>query len=119
MNTPIKQWPTVTFTGTKGYSAKHYARLAGAPSDPLRVAERINARAIAEVVVNEASTRLSAGENVRDIMAWQADELVRRQAQAWDRLCNSFAAVESVLASAPSTPAMKRLLSQVRKAMKS
>jgi len=122
MKTPLEAWPTVRRQGRSGYSARHFAALAGAAEDPLRVAERLAASAIGEDVQTEARARLAAGSlTVGIVGGWIADEVTRRRASSWSALSLSFdqviAVLEHEVARRP-TPAMRSLLRQARAAQR-
>jgi hypothetical protein len=114
--TPIEVWPAIKHTGRPGYSRRHFAALAGAPEDLLRVAERIGAALDAVVVADYAKNKLSAGEDVSAVLDWQTRALTRMADERWARLCASFGAVITTLESAPQTPAIKALVRQAKQA---
>lgn len=118
MKTPIDVWPTIKHTGRRGYSANHFAMLAGGQDDPLRIAERLRARAIGTAVAAEAGARLEAGESYAETLAWQRQELATRLESAWRMLCQSFVLVIGELEKAPQTPDVKRALKVAKKAAK-
>ena len=114
--TPLQAWPTRKFRGSPGCSARHYAALAGAPDDPLRVAERIASRADRERIHAEFKRKLAAGEDFEAALEWQHDEIGRVSQETWARLCASFDDVIAALESVPQTPGMKTLVKQVKTA---
>lgn len=118
MKTPIEVWPTRVFRGRAGYSAGHFAMLAGGAEDPLRVAERIAARSDSEAVRAETATRLAAGEDPTAVMDWQSRKLSEVSQARWMHLQVSFDAVIAALESAPQTPVMKALVRQAKTARK-
>lgn len=115
MKRPIDVWPPVRRRGSPGYSAAHYAAVSPAADDPLRVAERILARADAAEVAAETRRKLEAGEPFEAICTWQSDTLSARATARWERLCNSLPDVIAALESAPTTPGMKALLRDARR----
>jgi hypothetical protein len=117
--TPIEAWPPIKYRGKPGYSAKYYAAMAGAPEDPLRVADRIAARRVGETVSEEAKARIAAGEDFSAVLEWQSRELTSRREAEWRRLCGSFDAVIAELESSPlakTSAGIKRIISQAKRA---
>jgi len=108
--TPLQAWPARKFRGSPGYSAGHYAMLAGAAEDPLRVAERIQAIRDGDEIAAFAKGRVDGGANWADVSDWQSRELSRKSEERWARLSSHFDEVIAVLESAPQTPAMKQLV---------
>lgn len=116
----MEAWPTVRRQGRSGYSARHYAALAGAGEDPLSVAARLVETAIGEDVQTEARARLAAGSlTAETVGGWISAEVGRRRASAWSALSLSFDkvihALEHEVARRP-TPALRSLLRQARTA---
>jgi hypothetical protein len=112
---PIDAWPAKRFSGRPGYSAKYFAAMAGAPTDPLRVAERIASRRIGDEVSAEARAKLAGGD-FSEVLSWQGRELTARCEAAWSSLCESFDCVSATLKSVPATAEIKRLLREVTRA---
>lgn len=112
---PIDLWPPPKRRGRPGYSARHFASLAGAPNDPLRVAERCASRAIAEAVRAEMPAKI-AELGTSAALDWQRTELVGRQASMWAMLCESLELVITVLEAERQTPDMKAVLREARRA---
>lgn len=116
-NRPIDAWPPTVHRGSPGYSARHYRALAGAPEDPLRVAERLQAHRDASRITGEARARLDSGEPLEATLDWQTRTLNEASEARWVALCASFDLVISSLESAlPMTPAIRRLITQARRA---
>lgn len=114
---PIEAWPPTVHSGSPGYSARHYRAMAGAPEDPLRVAERLQAAADASRISGEARARLGSGETLEAVLDWQTRALTDASQARWPALCASFELVIATLGSArPMTPAIRRLIAQARRA---
>lgn len=108
--TPIEAWPPKRFKGKPGYSARHFATLAGAPEDPLRVAERIAADRALETARSEGISPADSGAF--------CERVNRLREESWARLCTSFDAVVSTLEAAPQTPVIKRLVREAKRAQR-
>lgn len=114
--TPITVWPPRKFSGKPGYSAAHFAALAGGQDDPLRVAARIADRGITESIGAETVARLERGDDPGEVLDWQSRELTAAKFKRWDELCASFDEVIKVLASVEQTPLMRRLVREAKAA---
>ncbi len=115
---PIYVWPTRKFGARAGYSAAHFARLAGEQDDPLRTAARIDAQRISSNIYQEVQARLGDGEDRDEVLAWaSAEESTISQAR-WARLCESFALVVEVLESAVERPGVKAMLVEAKRQQK-
>jgi hypothetical protein len=98
---PIDAWPVRQYKGKPGYSAKHFQQLAGTQEDPLRIAERIEAKRIADIINNEFTQKINNGENINTVLKWVEETDKKLRQESWDRLCNSFDAVIEVLKTDP------------------
>lgn len=116
MARPIDIWPPVRGRGAPGYSARHFAAVSPPSDDPLRVAERIAYRQIAESVHAESKIRLDAGEDFSTVLEWQSRELGRRKEDAWHSLCGSLGLVLEKLESVPPTPGILQLIKVAKRA---
>lgn len=117
VRTPIEAWPTVTHGGRPGYSAHHFAMLAGGQDDPLRTASRILCATLSTALATEAAERLASGhEDPSSVMNWLSNEQTKRNADAWYRLCQSFDLVISTLESAPKLPGVRKMLREAKRA---
>lgn len=112
---PIELWPPPARRGRPGYSARHFAALAGTPNDPLRVAERCASRAIAEAIAAEMPAKMEE-LGASAALDWQRHELIGRQASMWAALCESLELVITVLEVERQTPDMKAVLREARRA---
>jgi hypothetical protein len=116
--TPITAWPPRKLSGKPGFSSGHFAALAGAEEDPLRVAERIAARRDGERIGEEARARLERGDDFGDVRDWQSREMTDAGARRWEALCASFDEVIKVLESVEQTPAIRRLVREAKRAQR-
>ena len=118
MTTPIDVWPSKRYHGKPGYSARHFADLAGGQDDPLRVAERLQAQAISDQVSEEARLREREGEPLEAILEWQMQTASDRRRAAWEDLCGSWDELLAVLELYQFRPGIKRFLREAKAAAK-
>lgn len=111
---PIEKWPVVRVGGRGGFSAKHFATLAGAAQDPLRVADRLLAEKSAARLSRESEQRVAAGEDPVAVYRDLPARVAEARAADWERLCASFALVIVTLEAAPQNAVIKRLTREAR-----
>ncbi len=116
ITTPLDVWPIAKHRGRPGYSAGHFAALAGTQDSPLLVAERIADRIDADRIYAAAKLRLAHGDEMGEVMDWQTQEVNRLKWERWGELCTSFDAVIEMLEHSKHMPGIKPMLAAAKRA---
>ena len=113
--TPIDAWPLIKHTGKRGYSARHFALLAGTRENPLHVSERFAVRWACDEI-SEAAQVKAEREGYSAALDWQSKEQTRVSGEIWSRLCSSFELVVDTLEKAYEAEPSATLKALIREA---